>query len=109
MMKNFLENYVKEINEYFLKAGVVKDANSGVNDNGWVFYAYVSFYPQEMDLIIELKKTEGKGYLVVAEAMNQEGQEDEEVFNFLGDEIFVKKELNTRREELISKILLRLR
>lgn len=84
-------------------------SNSGVNDNGRVFYGYASFYPQELDLIIQLSKNKGEDYLVVAEIMNKEGREDEEIFSFSGDESFLKNELNARRDELIFRLLLRFR
>ncbi|WP_157608950.1 hypothetical protein [Variovorax sp. Root411] len=108
-MKYFLEKYLKEIEGYFLEAGDVTGSNSGVNDNGRVFYGYASFYPQELDLIIQLSKNKGEDYLVVAEIMNKEGREDEEIFSFSGDESFLKNELNARRDELIFRLLLRFR
>lgn len=108
-MKYFLKEYLKEIEAHFLNAGDVTKANSGVNDNGRVFYGYASFYPQEFDLIIQLSNHGEENYLVVAEIMNQEGQEDEEIFNFISNEFSLKKELNARRDELISRILLRLK
>jgi hypothetical protein len=108
-MKFFLEKYLKEIETHFLNAGDVTRANSGVNDNGRVFYGYASFYPQELDLIVQLSKHGEENYLVAAEIMNQEGQEDEEIFNFVGDAFSVEKELNARRDELISRIFLRLK
>lgn len=108
-MKYFLENYIKEIGAHFLTVGNVMKVNSGVNDNGRVFYAYASFYPQELDLIIQLNNLEDGNCLVVAEIMNQEGKEDEEIFNFVGEEFSLEKELSVRRDELIFKVLSRLR
>ncbi|WP_155736593.1 hypothetical protein [Variovorax paradoxus] len=108
-MKHFLKEYLKEIEAHFLDKGDVTRANSGVNDNGRVFYGYASFYPQELDLIIQLSKHEKENYLVAAEIMNQEGQEEEEIFNFASDEFSLKKRLNACRDVLISRILLRLK
>ena len=108
-MKYFLEKYLKEIETHLLNAGDVTRANSGVNDNGKVLYGYASFYPQELDLIIQSSKNEKESYLVAAEIMNQEGKEDEEIFNFSGDAFILKKKLNAHRDELISRILLRLK
>ena len=108
-MKYFLEKYIKEIGAHFLTAGNVAQTNSGVNDNGRVFYAYASFYPQELDLIIQLSRLEDGDCQVVAEIMDQEGKGDEEIFNFVDDWFSLEKELNARRDELIFKVLSRLR
>jgi len=108
-MKHFLEKYLKEIEVRLLSAGNVTRVNSGVNDNGRVFYGYASFYPQELDLTVQLSKHEKGDYLVAAEIMNQEGQEYEEIFTFVSDEFFLKKKLNARQDELIFRILLRLK
>ncbi|WP_422085994.1 hypothetical protein [Variovorax sp.] len=68
---------------------------------GEFFYAYASFYPQELDFIIQLNVRDEGGCLVVLETMSQEGQGDEEIFNFIGDELLVEKELSVRRSEVI--------
>lgn len=108
-MKYFLVEYLKGIEARFLNSGEVTRANSGVNDNGKLFYGYASFYPQGLDLIIQLSKHGEENYLVAAEIMNQEGQEDQEIFSFVGNASSMERELNARRDELISRILLRLK
>lgn len=82
--KKALKEHLNKIAQRLLADAVVEKANFGLNDHSSGFYGYISFYPQEIDLIISIEEAQDP-FRISIELMTQEGRDPEELWHFSGN------------------------
>ena len=102
-----LEKYIKSINNKILSSGVIGKSKFGINNNGHVHCGYSSFYPQEIDLIIDCYFDKNKCHMV-AETMNQDGSNIESVYDIIFETEDVELNLASSFDLIIEKLKNRL-
>jgi len=103
----FLSKYMNGVEGAVRQKIEIEKSNSGFNRNSPSPYAYMSFYPQEIDLIFSLERKDGC-FQILIELMNQEGQDPELALHLEGGLSEISFEMNNGFGELISKICDRL-
>lgn len=72
-IRSYLSDYVERVEYAVEKRAKVDSSNSGSYQNSLGSTAYVSFYPKEIDLTLDLTSVGGK-YRVTADLTDQEGK-----------------------------------
>jgi hypothetical protein len=99
----FLLNYLKRVEEVVRQKVEIEKSNSGFNRNSSSPYAYVSFYPHEIDLVVSLE-SKGEYFEISFELMNQEGQDPELISQFEGALSGIFFEMEDGFNEVVLKI-----
>ncbi|ANB75225.1 hypothetical protein [Paraburkholderia phytofirmans] len=100
----YLAGYVEKVKTAVGEKIKIESSNSGFYQNALGGTAYVSFYPTEVDLTLDLSGADGT-YELTADLTNQEGKEIVGyIFKFHGNEEYVKVKLDAAFNDLVKLI-----
>jgi hypothetical protein len=100
----YLTGYVAKVKTAVCEKVQVESSNSGFYQNAFGGTAYVSFYPKEVDLTLDLSDADGL-YELTADLTDQEGKEIVgDIFKFNGNKEYVKAKLDEAFNDLVKLI-----
>ncbi|EKS9916091.1 hypothetical protein L0Z42_25355 [Burkholderia multivorans] len=108
MMKSdiydYLARYVERVGAEVGARRKIESSNSGFCQNALGGTAYVSFYPSEFDLTLDISDVDGM-YGLVADLTGQDGKVIVgDIFNFSGNAEFLKEKLDKFFNDLVKLI-----
>ncbi|UVE67413.1 hypothetical protein L2Y90_25100 [Burkholderia pyrrocinia] len=103
-IQSYLSDYVTRVQCAIEKMVKIESSNSGFYQNSLGGTAYVSFYPKEIDLTLDLTGVGGK-YRVTADLTDQEGKLiSGDIFKFDGNLEYLCMELDAFFPDLVKLV-----
>ncbi|KWO22674.1 hypothetical protein [Burkholderia ubonensis] len=103
-MRSYLSGYMERVKSAVEKRAGIESSNSGFYQNSLGGTAYVSFYPKEIDLTLDLTGADGK-YKVTADLTDQEGKVIVgDIFKFGGNPEYLRMELDAFFLDLVKLV-----
>ena len=103
-IKSYLSDYVARVECVIEKRVKIESSNSGFYQNSLGGTAYVSFYPMEIDLTLDLTGM-GDKYRVTADLTDQEGKLiSGDIFKFDGNSEYLCMELDAFFSDLVKLV-----
>lgn len=103
-IQSYLSDYVVKVKCAIEKRGKIESSNSGFYQNSLGGTAYVSFYPKEIDLTLDLTGV-GDRYRATADMTDQEGKViSGDIFKFDGNPEYLCMELDAFFPDLVKLV-----
>ncbi|MGN5354601.1 hypothetical protein ACQ4P5_21710 [Ralstonia sp. L16] len=103
-IQSYLSDYVARVKCALEKRGNIESSNSGFYQNSLGGTAYVSFYPKEIDLTLDLTGV-GDKYRVTADLTDQEGKViSGDIFKFEGNPDYLCMALDAFFPDLVKLV-----